>query len=59
MMDPDKVSVTQNVHGYHRKIVGGNIIHGDAYITVHCKVKTLEGWGLWAKKQIFWNNLGP
>ena len=34
MMDPDKVSVTQNVDGYHHKIVGGNIIHGDAYFTV-------------------------
>ena len=34
MMDPDKVSVTQNVEGCHHKIVGGNIIHGDAYITV-------------------------
>ena len=33
-MDPDKVSVTQKVDSYHHKIVGGNIIHGDAYFTV-------------------------
>ena len=34
-MDPEKSSVIQNVDGEHHKVVGGNIIHGDAHFHIH------------------------
>ena len=34
-MDPEKSSVVQNVAGEHHKVVGGNIIHGDAHFHIH------------------------
>ena len=36
-MDPEKekASVVQNVDGERHKVVGGNIIHGDAHFHIH------------------------
>ena len=34
-MNPEKSSVVQNVDGEHLKVVGGNIIHGDAHFHIH------------------------
>ena len=36
-MDPEKEkpSAVQNVAGEHHKVVGGNIIHGDAHFHIH------------------------
>ena len=36
-MDPElvKTSVVKNIDGEHHKVVGGNIIHGDAHFHIH------------------------
>ena len=34
-MEPEKVSVELNVEGENNKVVGGNIIHGDAHFHIH------------------------
>ena len=34
-MAQEKPSVVQNIDGEHHKVVGGNIIHGDAHFHIH------------------------
>ena len=34
-MAQGKPSVVQNIGGEHHKVVGGNIIHGDAHFHIH------------------------
>ena len=41
-MDPEKekLSVVQNIAGEHHKVVGGNIIYGDAHIHIHSETSS-------------------
>ena len=44
-MDPEKekLSVVQNIAGEHHKVVGGNIIYGDAHIHIHSETSSKTG----------------